>query len=68
MSNIVAIILLVLLVRKQLPHRVDLLSPTTNEEHIIKNELGHTISVSYFGDEYIVMYFIQMLMEIHYQY
>ena len=36
------------LVRKQLPYRKDLLSPTTNEEHIVKNELGHTISVSYF--------------------
>jgi hypothetical protein len=36
------------LVRKQLPHRKDLLSPTTNEKHIVKNELGHTISVSYF--------------------
>lgn len=36
------------LVRKQLPNRKDLLSPTTNEVHIIKDEKGHTISVSHF--------------------
>ena len=36
------------LVRKQLSNRKDLLSPTTNENHIVKNEKGHTVSVSYF--------------------
>lgn len=36
------------LVRKQLPKRKDLLSPTTNEVHITKDEKGHTISVSHF--------------------
>lgn len=36
------------LVRKQLPNRKDLLSPTTNEAHITKDEKGHTISVSHF--------------------
>ena len=36
------------LVRKQLSDRKDLLSPTTNENHIIKNDKGHTVSVSHF--------------------
>lgn len=33
---------------KKLSNRKDLLSPTTNEVHITKDEKGHTISVSHF--------------------